>query len=217
MSDEETSSRAELEERVRRLLVVGGTAVVVVVALVVGFIFGPAMSVLVLAVGALIAAIATLWQSIRALFGETPLSREDAFAIGAPSAEEEQKRAVLRAIKDLEFEHSVGKISREDYQVLVSRYRAEAKRLLRQIDDQASPERERVERMVAAHLRARGIEPGWLSPTRPDLADRNGAREGAPEEDADGVTPPGETSAHAEAVADEEPDADEPSVEEERA
>jgi hypothetical protein len=164
VSDEERRKRAELEERLLRLLPIGAAALVVVVAFAIGAIFGPSFGVLVLAVGAMLAAIATLWNSLRALFGETPLTREDAFAIGAPSAEEEQKRAVLRAIKDLEFEHGVGKISTEDYEELIARYRAEAKRLLREIDEQASPERLRVERIVARHLRDRGIEPGWLSP-----------------------------------------------------
>lgn len=164
MSEEEKrSDRAELEERLIRHLPLGAAALIVVITVIVGSIWGPSFGVLVLAVGAMLAAVATLWNSLRALFGETPLSREDAFAIGAPSAEEEQKRAVLRAIKDLEFEHGVGKISSEDYQELVTRYRAEAKRLLRTIDEHASPERERVERLVARHLRAQGIEPGWLT------------------------------------------------------
>ena len=73
---------------------------VLLAATVGGLWHGPAMVILALATGVLIAAIAHLWTSLRAAFGETELSIEDAFALGAPSAEEEQKRAVLRAIKD---------------------------------------------------------------------------------------------------------------------
>jgi hypothetical protein len=132
--------------------------IVLLAATVGGLWHGPAFVVLALAAGALIAAIALLWTSLRAAFGETQLTVEDAFALGAPSAEEEQKRAVLRAIKDLEFERGVGKLADEDYQELMARYRAEAKRLLRNIDEKASPERKRVEGLVADHLLAAGID-----------------------------------------------------------
>ena len=97
--------------------------------------------ILVLATGALVSVIAVFWASVRTLVGETPLSGADAYALGAPRAEEEQKRAVLRALKDLEFERSVGKISDEDYEALVSKYRAEAKRLLRLLEENAQPGR----------------------------------------------------------------------------
>ncbi len=133
--------------------------IVLLAATVGGLWHGPAFAVLALAAGALIAAIALLWTSLRDAFGETQLTVEDAFALGAPSAEEEQKRAVLRAIKDLEFERGVGKLADEDYQELMARYRAEAKRLLRSIDEKASPERKRVEGLVANRLLEHGIEP----------------------------------------------------------
>jgi len=118
---------------------------------------GPGVLILLLAGGALVAVIAVFWASIRTLFGETPLSGADAYALGAPRAEEEQKQAVLRALKDLEFERSVGKISEEDYQVLVARYRAEAKRLLRLLDADAQPRRQQVEALVTDHLRKEGL------------------------------------------------------------
>jgi hypothetical protein len=132
------------------LLVVGG-------AVAAGFLLGPSYSVLVLAAAAMVAAIALLWTSVRALFGETPLDTEEAYALGTPSAEEEQKRAVLRAIKDLEFERSVGKISDEDYAVLVERFRAEAKRLLRILDERSRPERAQAEETVRQYLEREGL------------------------------------------------------------
>jgi ribosomal protein L40E len=121
---------------------------------------GPGVLILLLAGGALVAVIAVFWASLRTLFGETPLSGADAYALGAPRAEEEQKQAVLRALKDLEFERSVGKISEEDYQVLVARYRAEAKRLLRLLDADAQPRRQQVEALVTDHLRKEGLLEG---------------------------------------------------------
>lgn len=134
--------------------------VTIALALGVGAWRGVPLAVLVLAGGALVAVIAVFWASLRTLLGETPLSGADAFAIGSPHAEEEQKRAVLRALKDLEFERSVGKISEEDYEALVAKYRAEAKRLLRLIDERSRPGRERVEALVAKRLRREGLLDG---------------------------------------------------------
>jgi ribosomal protein L40E len=106
----------------------------------------------VLAGGALVAAIAALWSSLRALFGERPMSADEAFAFAAPTGEDEQKRAVLRALQDLDYERNVGKISEEDYCRLRDRHRAEASRLL-ELEQQADePLRRRVEQLVAEHL-----------------------------------------------------------------
>src|SRR5687767_13420751 len=107
-----------LEERLARDARLGLPVATLVLAAAAAVVLGPPAAILVLAGGALIAVIATFWASVRTLFGETPLAGADAYALGAPRAEEEQKRAVLRALKDLEFERSVGKISEEDYEVL---------------------------------------------------------------------------------------------------
>ena len=146
-----------LDQRLTDYLKLGIPAGTLACALAAGYLRGAPAVVLVLAGGALIAVIAVFWASIRTLVGETPLSGADAYALGAPRAEEEQKRAVLRALKDLEFERSVGKISEEDYQALVAKYRAEAKRLLRAIDEDAQAEREKAEALVFARLRKEGL------------------------------------------------------------
>src|SRR4051812_8016515 len=99
-------------------------------AIAAGFVFDVGVSLLVLAGGVLIAVIAVLWASIRTLSGDAPITLEEAIALGAPTAAAEQKRAVLQALKDLEYERSLGKIDEADYLELVQRYRTEAKRLL---------------------------------------------------------------------------------------
>jgi ribosomal protein L40E len=136
---------------------VGLPVAVVVLTLAAGAVLSAAAAILVLAASSLVAVIVIFWQSIRTLFGETALSAPDAYALGAPRAEEEQKQAVLRALKDLEFERSVGKISEEDYKALVAKYRAEAKRLLRLLDVEAQPGREHIEALVAKRLRREGL------------------------------------------------------------
>ncbi|MFS8066357.1 MAG: zinc-ribbon domain-containing protein [Byssovorax sp.] len=147
----------ELEKKLAEYARIGLPVLTVAIALTAGFVQGPASAILVLAGGALIGVIAIFWASVRTLLGETPLSGADAYALAAPRSEEEQKRAVLRALKDLEFERSVGKISEEDYVELVARYRGEAKRLLRRLDEEAQPRRERVEALVTKRLRREGL------------------------------------------------------------
>jgi hypothetical protein len=127
---------------------------VVVAAAVLGHFFGLGLSLLVIAGGTLAGSIWLIWSSLQGLGGDVPITLEEAISLGAPSAEEEQKRAVLRALKDLEYERAVGKISDEDYASLAEHYRNEAKRLLRAVDRDLSPERERAERILAERLSA---------------------------------------------------------------
>ena len=146
-----------IDERLLAQLGLLAAALTFVGGIVAGFIFGPATTVLIFASGAFVAVIALFWSSLRTLLGETALSSADAYAMGAPRDEEEQKRSVLRALKDLEFERSVGKISEDDYQQLVFHYRNEAKRLLRLIDDRSEPLRRQAEELIAARLQLEGL------------------------------------------------------------
>ena len=121
--------------------------------------FGAPGVVLGLAGATLVACIAAFWASVRTMIGEARISGADAFAIGTTGGALEQKRAVLRALKDLEFERAVGKISEEDFKVLVARYRAEAKRLLKQIDEASAEQRARAEDLVNKRLEKLGLLP----------------------------------------------------------
>ncbi len=129
------------------------------VAVILGSMYGVQLVVLSLAGGALILVIMLVWGSVQALAGESELTFEEAFSMGARTAEEEQKRAVLRALKDLEYERSVGKISDEDYQEYSARYRSEAKRLIRNMDESMAEARKRVEQDLAKRLEKLGPEP----------------------------------------------------------
>jgi len=144
-----------------RKLVLGGFSLVVVLVILAGLFVDASTALLVAAAGALISVIAVFWSSLRTLLGETPLSGADAYVFGAPPrVEEEQKRSVLRALKDIEFERSVGKISEEDYALLVRKYREEAKRLLQSIDEKSAVGRERAEALVQKKLRQVGLIEG---------------------------------------------------------
>ena len=47
----------------------------------------------------------------------------------------EEKRRVLRAIKELEFDHDMGKLSDEDFREIGDRYKLRAIEVMRQLDD----------------------------------------------------------------------------------
>ena len=118
---------------------------------------GAGLALLVLAGAGLLTAIGALWVSVRAIFGEVPMDVEDAYALAAPGGADDQKRALLRALEDLEYERRVGKISEQDFGELGARYRAEAKRLLG-VEGSASGEvRREVERVVRDHLESLGL------------------------------------------------------------
>lgn len=129
-----------------------GPLLTLLVAVVLGTLYGVQLVVLTFAAGALLLVIWLLWSSVQALAGESELSFEEAFSMGARSAEEEQKRAVLRALKDLDYERSVGKISEDDYHEYSARYRAEAKRLIRDLDENLAEARKQVEREVERRI-----------------------------------------------------------------
>src|SRR6186713_1637958 len=119
--------------------------VALLAAITAGTLYGVQLAVLTLAAAALLLVIWLLWSSVQALAGESELTFEEAFSLGARSAEEEQKRAVLRALKDLEYERSVGKISEYDYHEYSARYRAEAKRLMQGLEENLTEGRKQVE------------------------------------------------------------------------
>jgi hypothetical protein len=128
---------------------------VVVLAWALGHHFGLGVGLLTVAGGVLSGSIWLIWSSLQGLSSEAPLTLDEALSLGAPSAEEEQKRAVLRALKDLEYERAVGKINDADYAILAEHYRNEAKRLLRAVDQDLGPERDRAEQILAERLAAR--------------------------------------------------------------
>jgi ribosomal protein L40E len=89
---------------------------------------------------------------------------------------------VLRALKDLELEHSMGKIDDDDYRELSARYRETAKTLMRAMDADLAPRRERAVALVDAYLEKRGLD--GEAPALEDGKDHDEAPEST-SEDAD--------------------------------
>ncbi|MFT5357678.1 MAG: ribosomal protein L40E [Polyangiales bacterium] len=105
---------------------------------------------------ALIAALTFLWRSLRAAFGVA-----DSFHLPSAEAEsrrilEERKTALLSNLADLEFEHAGDKISDVDYEALDKKLRAEAKSVLRLLDDDVKPYRAKAEQRLKGYLSERG-------------------------------------------------------------
>jgi hypothetical protein len=69
------------------------------------------------------------------------------------AALEREKTLVLRAIKDLEFDRAMGKISEKDFTEMSTRLRARAAGLIRQLDAGASY-REEIEKEIARRVTA---------------------------------------------------------------
>ncbi len=135
-------------------------------------------ALLVLASGALLGAITLVWASLRTLSGEAPLGvdLESVAAAAEHSGGDlaEEKRRVLRALKDLEGEHSLGRMDDADYAELVGRYRDEAKAVMRKMDEQAAPMHEEAERVAQQYLERRGVRRARCR--RPPRSSRRGPR-----------------------------------------
>jgi hypothetical protein len=89
------------------------------------------------------------------------------------AALEREKTLALRAIKDLEFDHAMGKVSAKDFSDMSDRLRARAVRLLHELDATVGY-RDEIEREIARRLQ---------ESRHPDSLERvSGQREAAPGE-----------------------------------
>jgi ribosomal protein L40E len=155
---------AESERRMARRVAQISPVATIVAAGAVGVLTSIGPAILVLAGGALFATIAFFWASLRTLGGDAPLAKGfDRMArrkIEASDGAAERKRTAMRALKDLEFEHSIGKIDDADYAEISSRYREQAKAILREMEKESLPLRERAEQLARAYLAKRGAKGG---------------------------------------------------------
>lgn len=152
---------AEAERRFARRVAQVIPVATLVTAATVGTLTSIGPAILVLAGGALFATIGFFWASMRTLGGDAPLAegfdKMTRRRVEAADGAEERKRAALRAIKDLEFEHSIGKIDDADYEEIATRYREQAKEILREIEEKILPLRDRAEQVARAYLVKRGV------------------------------------------------------------
>lgn len=129
----------------------GGLLVSGLVAALLGIISAPGYFIGVASVLAVLALLA-MYQSFRGVFGHRGVTTGLRASLPERAALLDEKNALLRAIKDIAFEHEVGKLSDADFQRLDRSYRLRAKEVLRKLDEDLAPFIARAEELVAGAL-----------------------------------------------------------------
>jgi len=110
------------------------------------------------------------WRTCSPLAGEDAPAGPQIFGGRTRAALEREKSLVLRSIKDLEFDHAMGKVSDKDFVEMDARLRGRAAGLLRQLDA-GSGYREAIQMELDKRLRKRSPAARTVSP-KPDPAGR---------------------------------------------
>jgi hypothetical protein len=132
-------------------------AVTLVGAGVVGALRGGASVALWLAFAALAAAVLLFWEALRSLVDPAAPADHDDDDASRLASLESRKNAALRALKDIAFEHSIGRLGDADYAQLEVRYRAEARAALASLDEGVQAWRDAAEALLTeAERRATG-------------------------------------------------------------
>ncbi len=137
-----------------RVVAIGLPTGTILFALVAIAMFSISFGLLILIGGALLGVIALFWASLRTLSGEADVDEDDVAADDAfdERARLSRKKMLLRALKDLERERALEKITAEDFTEVAARYRDELKTLMRSLDDDLSSRREKAEALLREHL-----------------------------------------------------------------
>jgi hypothetical protein len=107
-----------------------------------------------LSAATMIAVVWLLYRAARALVDE-PAPVEAERVTGRRKKElEREKAALLKALKELEFDHEMGKVSDADFREIGGQYRQRAMRVLRQLDEAGADYKALVERELKARLGA---------------------------------------------------------------
>jgi hypothetical protein len=91
--------------------------------------------------------------------GQEPLSER------ARAVLEREKALAMRALKDLEFDRSMGKVSQADFDEMAGRLRARALSFMKQLDEDASGYRSVIERELHTRLAATAGKPATAAPS----------------------------------------------------
>jgi hypothetical protein len=133
-----------------------GGAVLVVGAVITGLRVGVPAAVLWFGFAALAGAVLLFWEALRSVVDpEATADEADRAAVAGEMADlEARKRGAVKALKDLEFEHSIGRMSDEDYNALREKYRGEARAAMEAIDRGLGAYLDEAKKLVADALTA---------------------------------------------------------------
>jgi hypothetical protein len=101
-------------------------------------------------------AAAGFYRTMSPLVGDaSAMAAEGGLSERARAVLAREKALVLRALKDLEFDRSMGKVSQADFEEMAARLRTRALSLMKQLDDDGTGYRTIIERELNARLTAR--------------------------------------------------------------
>lgn len=100
---------------------------------------------------ALLVSLFVLFRSLRAAFG-SPSEGHVLYSMESERREGllDEKAALLRSIRDLEFERQMGKLSEEDFQRIDGKFRSRARQVLASLDDELRPYRDEAVRLLGS-------------------------------------------------------------------
>jgi hypothetical protein len=110
-------------------------------------------------IGAAGLAAAGFYRLLSPLVGETTVAASEALSERSRAVLTREKTLALRALKDLEFDRSMGKVSPADFEEMSRRLRLRAMSLMKQLDEDASGYKTIIERELSSRLAARGVQP----------------------------------------------------------
>ena len=121
-----------------------------------------ALVLLVLAVGAGAYVAYGIYRAVLPLVSKKFTARIETIGGRTRAALDREKTLVLRAIKELEFDRAMGKVSEDDFSAMGGNLRARARELLKQLDVDGTTYRDLIERELAERLGLIGLEPTEL-------------------------------------------------------
>ena len=147
-------------------------AIVVIVAAAVGgwAAYAGGRSSVAFLVGATLAMGWVVWLAFRtaqALVKDAPVREAGAVVTGGRRKElEREKQSLLKALKELDFDHQMGKVSDKDFNEISSTYRARAIRVMRQLDDAGRDYEAMIAADVGKRLSAISSQPSAPEPDK---------------------------------------------------
>tara|TARA_B100000029_G_C17186240_1_gene818854 strand:- start:146 stop:730 length:585 start_codon:yes stop_codon:yes gene_type:complete len=137
-----------------------------------------ALVLLVLAVGAGAYVGFGIYRAVLPLVSQKFSVRIETVGGRTRAALDREKTLVLRAIKELEFDRAMGKVSDDDFSAMGGKLRARARELLKQLDVDGTTYRDLIERELAERLGLIGLESTGLpeAPTGRQICDSCGIK-----------------------------------------
>lgn len=115
-----------------------------------------ANTLLLLAITALLAGLYAFWRSLTSALTNTENPQVELDSEDDPLRREllDERRSLLETLRDLKHDLETGKLSQADFDEIDGRTRARAKDVLRELDAQIEPYRDRAEALVGESVKS---------------------------------------------------------------